>query len=216
MASYPGSVKTFATRSAGQTIDASHVNDLQDEVNAIENGLLNGGAPINSSRITATALSVSAGSTLTTLTATGIVTGSAQPRCRLYNVGAQTIGNASLTPLTWDSEEYDVGGMHSTASNPSRITVPAGGDGLYLLIANVAFAANSTGGRDALLLKNSSQIAYHRVHTVDANIATFQVMAMTQAVAGDFFVADVIQSCSSNLATSTGNEIHWFSAAKLW
>ena len=41
-ASYPSAIKTFATRSNGQTIDASHVNDLQDEVAALETALLNG------------------------------------------------------------------------------------------------------------------------------------------------------------------------------
>lgn len=65
MASYPGSVKTFSNRSAGQTIEPSHVNDLQDEVNAIEAGLLNGTAPLNSSNSTVVALSVSGASTFT-------------------------------------------------------------------------------------------------------------------------------------------------------
>lgn len=41
-ASYPGSVKTFTTKSAGQTIDPNHVNDLQLEVTAIENDLIAG------------------------------------------------------------------------------------------------------------------------------------------------------------------------------
>lgn len=41
-ASYPTAVKAFATRNTGDTIQAAHVNDLQDEVTAIENALLNG------------------------------------------------------------------------------------------------------------------------------------------------------------------------------
>lgn len=43
-ASYPASVKSFVTRvdGAGNLIMAAHVNDLQDEVNAIEDGLING------------------------------------------------------------------------------------------------------------------------------------------------------------------------------
>lgn len=41
-ASYPTSVKTFTSRSAGQVIASATTNDLQDEVNAIESGLLNG------------------------------------------------------------------------------------------------------------------------------------------------------------------------------
>lgn len=42
MASYPSSVKSFSTKSNNDTIEASHVNDPQDEITAIENGLLNG------------------------------------------------------------------------------------------------------------------------------------------------------------------------------
>jgi hypothetical protein len=39
-ASYPGSAKTFISRNAGDVIQPAHVNDLQDEVNAIETALL--------------------------------------------------------------------------------------------------------------------------------------------------------------------------------
>jgi hypothetical protein len=39
-ASYPSSAKSFTTKSNGSTIDASHINDLQDEVSAIETDLL--------------------------------------------------------------------------------------------------------------------------------------------------------------------------------
>lgn len=38
-ASYPGSVKTFSTKAPGQAIASSHINELQDEVVAIETEL---------------------------------------------------------------------------------------------------------------------------------------------------------------------------------
>lgn len=41
-ASYPSAVKSFTTKSNGGTIDASHVNDLQEEVTAVENDLVTG------------------------------------------------------------------------------------------------------------------------------------------------------------------------------
>lgn len=63
MASYPLSVKTFTTKNAGDTIQPADVNDLQSEVNAIEAGLLNGTAPLNSSHSTLVTLSVTGGST---------------------------------------------------------------------------------------------------------------------------------------------------------
>jgi len=42
MASYPSSVKSFGAKSTGDVIQAQHVNDLQDEVAAIETDLLDG------------------------------------------------------------------------------------------------------------------------------------------------------------------------------
>jgi hypothetical protein len=42
MADYPASVKTFSTKVADDTIEAAHPNDIQDEVTAVEDGLLNG------------------------------------------------------------------------------------------------------------------------------------------------------------------------------
>lgn len=42
-ASYPTSAKTFTTKATAETIAASHVNDLQDEVTAVETAMLTGG-----------------------------------------------------------------------------------------------------------------------------------------------------------------------------
>lgn len=52
-ASYPTAVKSFTTKVAAQTIDASHVNDLQAEITAMQTDLLTtfpggtNGAPFN-------------------------------------------------------------------------------------------------------------------------------------------------------------------------
>lgn len=70
-ASYPTAPKTFTNRSAGQTVASAHINDLQDEVNAIETGLLGGGAPVSASNATFHALNVTAGSTLASLSLVG-------------------------------------------------------------------------------------------------------------------------------------------------
>lgn len=42
MPSYPSSVKTFTTKVTGETLEASHINEPQDEIVAIESGLLTG------------------------------------------------------------------------------------------------------------------------------------------------------------------------------
>jgi hypothetical protein len=45
-ASYPTSVKSFTTKVPGDTVQPSHVNDLQDEVTAIETDLLAAWTPV--------------------------------------------------------------------------------------------------------------------------------------------------------------------------
>ena len=70
-ASYPVAVKTFTTKNPGDTIQPGHINDLQDEVAAIESGLLAGTSPLQSSNSTVAALTVSGGSTLATLQVNG-------------------------------------------------------------------------------------------------------------------------------------------------
>ena len=64
-ASYPTAVKTFTTKNAGDTIQPAHINDLQDEVVAIEQGLLGGVSPFQSSNSTLANLSVPGASTFT-------------------------------------------------------------------------------------------------------------------------------------------------------
>lgn len=65
MASFPTSVKEFTTKNTNDVIQASHINDLQSEVTAIEDGLLNGTAPLSSSNVTFNRLTVNQTSTFT-------------------------------------------------------------------------------------------------------------------------------------------------------
>jgi hypothetical protein len=51
MAEFPSAVKSFSTRSAGDTIQPAHVNDLQDEVAAIEQDILSNGITLTSGQI---------------------------------------------------------------------------------------------------------------------------------------------------------------------
>jgi hypothetical protein len=89
-------------------------------------------------------LSLSAGA----LTATGSAPSYTGVKC--YNSGTQSVNNTSVA-LTFDSEEFDVGGFHSTASNTSRIVIPSGKDGYYLLQAGT-FAS---GGSDWIGFKKT-------------------------------------------------------------
>ena len=69
--------------------------------------------------------------------------------CRLFRSTNLSISNDTDTAVTWDSEVYDTDAYHSTSTNTSRVTIPAGKAGKYLITITANFAANSTGTRFA-------------------------------------------------------------------
>ena len=75
--------------------------------------------------------------------------------------GTQSISNNTLTALTFDLEDFDTDGFHSTTTNTSRITIPTGMTGYYLISTNVSWQANATGLRAGTIRKNNSDIAYY-------------------------------------------------------
>lgn len=112
-ASYPGSVKVFSARSNGQTIDAAHVNDLQDEVSAIESGLLNGTAPMTSSNATVNNLQVNANSTIVGSLSVGVnVNIQGASSCANLNV----TGNSTVVGSLAVGVNLNVAGASSVAN----------------------------------------------------------------------------------------------------
>lgn len=152
MASYPTSVKSFTTKNTGDVVQASHINDLQDEVNAIEAGLRNGTAPINAAGSTVTSLVVTGGSTLASLVVSGGSTlATLQAGGSTFSVrpvepppdaaqvtlaAAFNLANNSTTAITWAEQTYLINSsMHSTASNSDRL-VPQS-TGLWCITGNI-------------------------------------------------------------------------------
>ena len=119
-ASYPTAAKTFTTKNAGDTIQPGHINDLQDEVAAIEDGLLNGLAPLNSSNSTVAnlvvtgALQVSGNSTIAgTLTVNKIVSTSISAAgvtsyVRAFRDAVQALGSTAYVAVAFNSEVTDL------------------------------------------------------------------------------------------------------------
>lgn len=71
-------------------------------------------------------------------TATGLAW-QIQPAARVYNDAAIDPAPGNWVTLTFNTERSDTDGMHSTVTNTSRLTVPTGGAGLYLIGGSVEF-----------------------------------------------------------------------------
>jgi len=75
-------------------------------------------------------------------------------RCMLFNNGTQSISSGAFTALTFNAEDFDDGGLHSTVSNTSRITIPTNMAGIYLVGGGTSCAAHATGVRQMRIRKN--------------------------------------------------------------
>jgi hypothetical protein len=139
-----------------------------------------------------------------------------QPRAIVTNV-AQAIPTGVFTALTFATEEANVAAVHSTSVNPSRLTVPASGDGVYLALAYVDWASNAAGnGRIARLMKNgATELMRQSMGPTTAFLPINALQAMLQLVAGDYLTVEVFQDTGGNLNTA-GTDPSRFSLVKLW
>ena len=62
---------------------------------------------------------------------------------KVYHSTTQSIPDASSTALTFDSEEFDTDAFHAGGA-PTRLTIPAGKDGKYLLVGGGIQAASAS------------------------------------------------------------------------
>tara|TARA_R110000868_G_scaffold11064_3_gene54330 strand:- start:1072 stop:1572 length:501 start_codon:yes stop_codon:yes gene_type:complete len=144
----------------------------------------------------------------TVLTAAELNDAFSPPRCRLTNSANISLTNNLATAVTFDTETHDTGGMHSTSSNTSRITIPTGGSGMYLIGAGIEFAANATGTRDVnLRINGTTIIASSRATATSATSAT---RLMTNTIyplnAGDYVEIMAFQNSGGALNITAASE----------
>lgn len=91
-------------------------------------------------------------------------------RVRCYLGSSVSISNAVLTTVSWDSEEYsDSSSLHSTSTNPDRLTIPGWMSANSKVRFNVRaqWAPNSTGIRKVRIKKNGGATWDYDVKTAD-------------------------------------------------
>lgn len=74
--------------------------------------------------------------------------------CRANNSGAISVSNASWTLITFDSERFDVDGMHNTSSNTGRFVAQR--TGRYWFGCCIRWASDSSGYRGLQARLNSA------------------------------------------------------------
>jgi len=131
--------------------------------------------------------------------------GSTYSGVSLYKSAAQTVSNSTFTAITWDSERYDTDSYHSTSTNTSRITIPSGKSGYYILTGSNVWDANATGNRGLELRKNGTSLYYLFFQDGFAsNDGTYPFTGTINLTAGDYIEVFCWQSSGGNLNLNGG------------
>ena len=117
--------------------------------------------------------------------------------CSLSSTVNLTISNATLTALTWNNERFDTDAFHSTSTNTSRITIPSGKAGKYLVTGTVDFDGNTTGVRELRIYKNG--VGYLSILTKPADIfPSANISAVMDLTVADYIELYVLQSSGTS------------------
>lgn len=103
-----------------------------------------------------------------------------------------SVQSNSLTLIPWTAEDFDSNNMHSTTSNPTRLTVPV--TGFYQVNMNVTWVGSFSGPFDLRLRRNGSDIPIHSIGRPQTNPSdefTHSVSDIISCTAGQFFEVQV-------------------------
>ena len=120
--------------------------------------------------------------------------------CAVYSASSQTIADSTWTAVTYGSEYWDTDAFHSTSVNPSRITIPAGKDGKYLLTIFGVWQTGSTGNRSLRILKNGADEPFRNYAQNNSTTLSQQASYQISLVATDYIEVYVFQANGGNLS----------------
>jgi hypothetical protein len=134
----------------------------------------------------------------------------------VYHSTTQSTTTSVVAKKDFDSEDFDTDGFHDNSTNNSRLTIPTGMGGKYLVVASIDWASNSTNERYVAIIKNNTtEYATSRI-TANSTAETAQsVSAVLDLAAGDYVEVQVYQTSGGNLNAGVNSRGRRFSIAKL-
>ena len=127
--------------------------------------------------------------------------GGSEISASIYRNNAQSIPSSAWHVLTMEAAEWDTSNMADISTNPSRITIPSGQAGRYLVTAYTAAGTNATGGRWLSVYKNGVLLRYCSF-PASATLGGVQTITCSWALnlaAGDYLELAAYQSSGGAL-----------------
>jgi hypothetical protein len=127
----------------------------------------------------------------------------------LYKTGNQSITTATTTTITWDAELFDTNAFHDNSTNNSRITIPAGYAGKYLVTSTISWGSSATGYRIAEIYKNGATANF----TWSGAMQGYYVVGLTSILnlaVSDYLEIKAYQNSGGNLNAAGGAAESYF------
>jgi hypothetical protein len=105
--------------------------------------------------------------------------------CRVTKSANQALVTATNTAITWDVEDYDTNTMHDNVTNNSRITIPSGQGGYYLVQANLVYN-DPNSSYSIAIYKNGAAVKRNYSGTTNANDQDIEITAVLNLAAADY------------------------------
>lgn len=120
----------------------------------------------------------------------------------------------TATAINFNQESFDDEAYHSTSSLMSRLTVPAGRAGKYLVVAHVVFADAAESARTVQVRRNGSAIEAEATLVEAGNGTTVSVSTIVALSAGDY-VETVVTSGAAVVVCGGGARYTTFTMIRL-
>jgi hypothetical protein len=131
--------------------------------------------------------------------------GSSFVGCKAYKSANQSISNATVTKISFDSEYFDTSAIHDTSTNNTRFTVPTGKAGKWQVSITVSYADNSTGQRQLRVVKNNTTYNNIVMVAVNGDETHLSHTDIFDLAVGDYMEVAAYQTSTGALDVTSGN-----------
>lgn len=137
--------------------------------------------------------------------------------CSVYRTTDQTLANNTTTIINWDAEFYDTDTMHDNSTNSSRITIPSGQGGKYLLTAIAFWSNNATGARQFAFYKNGVSLGWTEISpsSTSASYTAGSGSLVLDLAAADYVEVAGVQNSGGNLGFLGNSTSSRFQVSKI-
>jgi len=135
--------------------------------------------------------------------------------CYITGSGDINVNNTTQTVLSYDSETYDTDGFHDNSVNNSRITIPAGLGGYYIVNSKFSWNTTNTTGRRSVEIRKNGTTALGNVAYAATQYTGGNLSFVVNLSAGDYIETRAWQDSGGALNANNHPDNGWFQVTYL-